>query len=216
MRRAAAAAHRQHHVHRRRVRLVNRAAYCATKGGVAQPHPLPRPRVGPARDHGERGRARDHGDAARTALPDANPGRRDDDRKIPLGRLGPARDMAGAAFLASDLAGVHHRADHLRRRRVGRWRPRLVSRPARLRAALRAIPSSTPNPSARRSANRRASSPASRATSRASTSTRSSPRAPGSGADRPRRPHGRLRLHGDGADDRASCRRPAASPRATT
>ena len=48
--------------------LVNRAAYCATKGGVAAAHALPRARVGPARDHGQRGWAWDHGDAARAAL----------------------------------------------------------------------------------------------------------------------------------------------------
>jgi len=86
--------------------LVNRAAYCATKGGVAQltrclalewgPHGITVNAVGPGI----------------TVTPlvrpflDANPGKEETmTRKIPLGRLGKPADMAGAvAFLASDLA----------------------------------------------------------------------------------------------------------------
>ena len=86
--------------------LVNRAAYCATKGGVAQLTRCLALEWGPLRDHGERGRARDHGDAARPAVPRREPGKEETmTRKIPLGRLGRPEDMAGAvAFLASDLA----------------------------------------------------------------------------------------------------------------
>ena len=86
--------------------LVNRAAYCATKGGVAQltrclalewgPHGITVNAVGPGV----------------TVTPlvrpflDANPGKEElMNRKIPLGRLGKPDDMAGAVvFLASDLA----------------------------------------------------------------------------------------------------------------
>jgi NAD(P)-dependent dehydrogenase (short-subunit alcohol dehydrogenase family) len=86
--------------------LVNRAAYCATKGAVAQltrclalewgPYGITVNAVGPGI----------------TVTPlvrpflDANPGKEDlMTRKIPLGRLGKPEDMAGAvAFLASDLA----------------------------------------------------------------------------------------------------------------
>ncbi len=86
--------------------LVNRAAYCATKGAVAQltrclalewgPYGITVNAVGPGV----------------TVTPlvrpflDANPGKEDlMNRKIPLGRLGKPEDMAGAvAFLASDLA----------------------------------------------------------------------------------------------------------------
>ena len=86
--------------------LVNRAAYCATKGAVAQltrclalewgPYGITVNAVGPGV----------------TVTPlvrpflDANPGKEDlMTRKIPLGRLGKPADMAGAvAFLASDLA----------------------------------------------------------------------------------------------------------------
>ncbi|HEY7140997.1 MAG TPA: SDR family NAD(P)-dependent oxidoreductase [Methylomirabilota bacterium] len=86
--------------------LVNRAAYCATKGAVAQltrclalewgPYGITVNAVGPGV----------------TVTPlvrpflDANPGKEDlMNRKIPLGRLGKPDDMAGAvAFLASDLA----------------------------------------------------------------------------------------------------------------
>lgn len=87
--------------------LVNRAAYCATKGGVAQltrclalewgPYGITVNAVGPGI----------------TVTPlvrpflDANPGKEATMiRKIPLGRLGRPDDMAGAVlFLASDLAG---------------------------------------------------------------------------------------------------------------
>jgi 2-deoxy-D-gluconate 3-dehydrogenase len=86
--------------------LVNRAAYCATKGAVAQltrclalewgPYGITVNAVGPGI----------------TVTPlvrpflDANPGKEETmTRKIPLGRLGRPDDMAGAvAFLASDLA----------------------------------------------------------------------------------------------------------------
>jgi 2-deoxy-D-gluconate 3-dehydrogenase len=86
--------------------LVNRAAYCATKGGVAQltrclalewgPYGITVNAVGPGI----------------TVTPlvrpflAANPGKEATMiRKIPLGRLGRPSDMAGAvAFLASDLA----------------------------------------------------------------------------------------------------------------
>lgn len=87
--------------------LVNRAAYCATKGAVTQltrclalewgPYGITVNAVGPGI----------------TVTPlvrpflDANPGKEATmNRKIPLGRLGRPDDMAGAvAFLASDLAG---------------------------------------------------------------------------------------------------------------
>jgi NAD(P)-dependent dehydrogenase (short-subunit alcohol dehydrogenase family) len=87
--------------------LVNRAAYCATKGAVAQltrclalewgPYGITVNAVGPGI----------------TVTPlvrpflDANPGKEATmTRKIPLGRLGRPDDMAGAVvFLASDLAG---------------------------------------------------------------------------------------------------------------
>jgi NAD(P)-dependent dehydrogenase (short-subunit alcohol dehydrogenase family) len=86
--------------------LVNRAAYCATKGAVAQltrclalewgPYGITVNAVGPGI----------------TVTPlvrpflDANPGKEATmTRKIPLGRLGRPDDMAGAVvFLASDLA----------------------------------------------------------------------------------------------------------------
>jgi NAD(P)-dependent dehydrogenase (short-subunit alcohol dehydrogenase family) len=86
--------------------LVNRAAYCATKGAVAQltrclalewgPHGITVNAVGPGI----------------TVTPlvrpflDAHPGKEATmTRKIPLGRLGRPDDMAGAvAFLVSDLA----------------------------------------------------------------------------------------------------------------
>lgn len=86
--------------------LVNRAAYCATKGAVAQltrclalewgPYGITVNAVGPGI----------------TVTPlvrpflDANPGKEETMiRKIPLGRLGRPDDMAGAVvFLASDLA----------------------------------------------------------------------------------------------------------------
>jgi NAD(P)-dependent dehydrogenase (short-subunit alcohol dehydrogenase family) len=86
--------------------LVNRAAYCATKGAVAQltrclalewgPYGITVNAVGPGI----------------TVTPlvrpflEANPGKEATmTRKIPLGRLGRPDDMAGAvAFLASDLA----------------------------------------------------------------------------------------------------------------
>ena len=111
--------------------LVNRAAYCATKGGVAQltrclalewgPHGITVNAVGPGI----------------TVTPlvrpflDANPGKEETmTRKIPLGRLGRPGGHGGRRRLPGVRPGrVHHRADHLRRRRVGRWRPRLVSRP---------------------------------------------------------------------------------------
>jgi len=87
--------------------LVNRAAYCATKGAVAQltrclalewgPYGITVNAVGPGV----------------TVTPlvrpflDAHPGKEEMmNRKIPLGRLGRPDDMAGAVvFLASDLAG---------------------------------------------------------------------------------------------------------------
>jgi NAD(P)-dependent dehydrogenase (short-subunit alcohol dehydrogenase family) len=87
--------------------LVNRAAYCATKGGVAQ---LTRCL---ALEWGRYGITVNAVGPGITVTPlvrpflDANPGKEATMlRKIPLGRLGRPEDMAGAVlFLASDLAG---------------------------------------------------------------------------------------------------------------
>jgi len=87
--------------------LVNRAAYCATKGAVAQ---LTRCL---ALEWGRYGITVNAVGPGITVTPlvrpflDANPGKEATmTRKIPLGRLGRPDDMAGAvAFLASDLAG---------------------------------------------------------------------------------------------------------------
>lgn len=87
--------------------LVNRAAYCATKGAVAQ---LTRCL---ALEWGRHGITVNAVGPGITVTPlvrpflDANPGKEATMvRKIPLGRLGRPDDMAGAvAFLASDLAG---------------------------------------------------------------------------------------------------------------
>lgn len=87
--------------------LVNRAAYCATKGAVAQ---LTRCL---ALEWGRYGITVNAVGPGITVTPlvrpflDANPGKEATMvRKIPLGRLGRPEDMAGAvAFLASDLAG---------------------------------------------------------------------------------------------------------------
>lgn len=86
--------------------LVNRAAYCATKGAVAQ---LTRCL---ALEWGRYGITVNAVGPGITVTPlvrpflDANPGKEATMvRKIPLGRLGRPDDMAGAvAFLASDLA----------------------------------------------------------------------------------------------------------------
>ena len=86
--------------------LVNRAAYCATKGAVAQ---LTRCL---ALEWGRHGITVNAVGPGITVTPlvrpflDANPGKEQTMiRKIPLGRLGRPSDMAGAvAFLASDLA----------------------------------------------------------------------------------------------------------------
>jgi NAD(P)-dependent dehydrogenase (short-subunit alcohol dehydrogenase family) len=86
--------------------LVNRAAYCATKGGVAQ---LTRCL---ALEWGRHGITVNAVGPGITVTPlvrpflDANPGKEETmNKKIPLGRLGRPDDMAGAvAFLASDLA----------------------------------------------------------------------------------------------------------------
>ena len=87
--------------------LVNRAAYCATKGGVAQ---LTRCL---ALEWGRDGITVNAVGPGITVTPlvrpflEANPGKEAMMvRKIPLGRLGRPDDMAGAVlFLASDLAG---------------------------------------------------------------------------------------------------------------
>jgi NAD(P)-dependent dehydrogenase (short-subunit alcohol dehydrogenase family) len=87
--------------------LVNRAAYCATKGGVAQ---LTRCL---ALEWGRHGITVNAVGPGITVTPlvrpflDAHPGKEETmNKKIPLGRLGRPDDMAGAvAFLASDLAG---------------------------------------------------------------------------------------------------------------
>jgi NAD(P)-dependent dehydrogenase (short-subunit alcohol dehydrogenase family) len=86
--------------------LVNRAAYCATKGAVAQ---LTRCL---ALEWGRHGITVNAVGPGITVTPlvrpflDANPGKEQTMvRKIPLGRLGRPEDMAGAVvFLASDLA----------------------------------------------------------------------------------------------------------------
>jgi NAD(P)-dependent dehydrogenase (short-subunit alcohol dehydrogenase family) len=87
--------------------LVNRAAYCATKGAVAQ---LTRCL---ALEWGRHGITVNAVGPGITVTPlvrpflDAHPGKEATMvRKIPLGRLGRPDDMAGAVvFLASDLAG---------------------------------------------------------------------------------------------------------------
>jgi 2-deoxy-D-gluconate 3-dehydrogenase len=86
--------------------LVNRAAYCATKGAVAQ---LTRCL---ALEWGRHGITVNAVGPGITVTPlvrpflDANPGKEQTMvRKIPLGRLGRPDDMSGAVlFLASDLA----------------------------------------------------------------------------------------------------------------
>jgi NAD(P)-dependent dehydrogenase (short-subunit alcohol dehydrogenase family) len=87
--------------------LVNRAAYCATKGAVAQ---LTRCL---ALEWGRHGITVNAVGPGITVTPlvrpflDAHPGKEATmNKKIPLGRLGRPDDMAGAVvFLASDLAG---------------------------------------------------------------------------------------------------------------
>ena len=71
--------HREHHVHRRRVRARQPGGLLRDEGGGGPAHALPRARVGPARDHRERGRPRDHGDAARAAVPRRQPREGGDD-----------------------------------------------------------------------------------------------------------------------------------------
>ena len=87
--------------------LVNRGAYCATKGAVAQ---LTRCL---ALEWGRHGITVNAVGPGITVTPlvrpflDAHPGKEETmNKKIPLGRLGRPDDMAGAVvFLASDLAG---------------------------------------------------------------------------------------------------------------
>jgi NAD(P)-dependent dehydrogenase (short-subunit alcohol dehydrogenase family) len=72
--------------------LVNRAAYCATKGGVAQLTRCLALEWGPHGITVKRGRAGDHGDAARAALPGRQSGEGgDDDPQDPARAAGQAR-----------------------------------------------------------------------------------------------------------------------------
>ena len=135
---------------------------------------------------------------------DANPGKEETmTRKIPLGRLGRGRHGGRRRLPRLGPGGVRHRADDLRRRRVGRWRPRLVRRRATGGLPFEPFRSVTRNPCGRPSARATStSSPGSPATSRCARGRGVRQGHAVRRAHRPRRAPGGLRVHGDGADDR--------------